>query len=63
MIGAIMMLRPLTWTVPRGNPERRTPQRKWVNPDCGLKTRGWPEVQAALPNMVAVAQELRRTIR
>ncbi len=32
----------------------------WVNPDCGLKTRGWPEVKAALANMVAVAQELRR---
>ncbi len=38
-------------------------ERIWVNPDCGLKTRGWPEVQAALPNMVAAARELRRTIR
>ena len=28
----------------------------WVNPDCGLKTRGWPEVQAALRNMVAAAK-------
>ncbi|MEZ0275572.1 MAG: 5-methyltetrahydropteroyltriglutamate--homocysteine S-methyltransferase, partial [Roseimicrobium sp.] len=31
----------------------------WVNPDCGLKTRGWPEVKAALGNMVAVARALR----
>jgi len=31
----------------------------WVNPDCGLKTRGWPEVEAALRNMVAAARELR----
>ena len=33
--------------------------RLWVNPDCGLKTRGWPEVEAALTNMVAVARQLR----
>lgn len=31
----------------------------WVNPDCGLKTRGWPEVKAALANMVSVAHALR----
>ncbi len=34
-------------------------QRLWINPDCGLKTRGWPEVKTALQNMVAVARELR----
>jgi 5-methyltetrahydropteroyltriglutamate--homocysteine methyltransferase len=34
--------------------------RLWVNPDCGLKTRDWPEVEAALRNMVAAARELRR---
>ena len=33
--------------------------RLWINPDCGLKTRGWPEVEAALTNMVAVARQLR----
>ena len=38
-------------------------QGVWVNPDCGLKTRGWPEVRAALPNMVAAARQLRRTAR
>jgi len=31
----------------------------WVNPDCGLKTRQWPEVKASLENMVAAAQQLR----
>ena len=31
----------------------------WVNPDCGLKTRGWPEVKAALANLVSAAKELR----
>lgn len=34
-------------------------ERLWVNPDCGLKTRGWPETQAALANMVAAARQLR----
>jgi hypothetical protein len=28
----------------------------WANPDCGLKTRKWPETQAALANMVAAAR-------
>lgn len=31
----------------------------WVNPDCGLKTRGWAEVEPALKNMVAAAKQLR----
>ncbi len=35
----------------------------WVNPDCGLKTRGWREVQASLRNMVEAAQSLRRTLK
>lgn len=38
---------------------RIDPQRLWVNPDCGLKTRGWPEAEAALVNMVAAARQLR----
>ena len=33
--------------------------RLWVNPDCGLKTRGWPETVAALENMVKVTKKLR----
>tara|TARA_R100000306_G_scaffold62603_1_gene75585 strand:- start:50504 stop:52912 length:2409 start_codon:yes stop_codon:yes gene_type:complete len=35
-------------------------QHLWVNPDCGLKTRGWPETEAALQQMVAAATQLRR---
>src|SRR6059036_2125655 len=31
----------------------------WVNPDCGLKTRGWEETLAALKNMVAAAKAMR----
>lgn len=31
----------------------------WVNPDCGLKTRDWPEVEQSLENMVNAAIELR----
>ena len=35
------------------------PSRIWVNPDCGLKTRGWPETIDALTKMVNAAKELR----
>ena len=31
----------------------------YSNPDCGLKTRGWPETIEALRNMVEVAKEMR----
>jgi 5-methyltetrahydropteroyltriglutamate--homocysteine methyltransferase len=31
----------------------------WVNPDCGLKTRGWPEVRESLTNMVTAARQAR----
>ena len=37
-----------------------SPEQLWVNPDCGLKTRGWAEVEQALTNMVAAAKILRR---
>ncbi|KAG0313146.1 methionine-synthesizing 5- methyltetrahydropteroyltriglutamate--homocysteine methyltransferase [Linnemannia gamsii] len=37
--------------IPKGN--------LWINPDCGLKTRGWKEVRESLQNMVAVAEALR----
>jgi 5-methyltetrahydropteroyltriglutamate--homocysteine methyltransferase len=39
---------------------RIPPQRLWVNPDCGLKTRQWGEVLPALANMVAAAKQLRQ---
>jgi 5-methyltetrahydropteroyltriglutamate--homocysteine methyltransferase len=32
----------------------------WVNPDCGLKTRAWPETEASLRNLVAAAKRLRK---
>ncbi|MDO8041649.1 5-methyltetrahydropteroyltriglutamate--homocysteine S-methyltransferase [Janthinobacterium sp. SUN137] len=35
------------------------PAHLWVNPDCGLKTRGWAETEAALQNMVAAARQMR----
>jgi len=35
------------------------PDRLWVNPDCGLKTRAWAETEAALVNMVQAARRLR----
>ncbi|MCM2529630.1 5-methyltetrahydropteroyltriglutamate--homocysteine S-methyltransferase [Shewanella algae] len=34
----------------------------WVNPDCGLKTRNWEEVEPALKNMVDATRELRRRL-
>ncbi|RYZ99671.1 MAG: 5-methyltetrahydropteroyltriglutamate--homocysteine S-methyltransferase [Sphingobacteriaceae bacterium] len=34
----------------------------WVNPDCGLKTRKWPETKAALINMVTAAKQARELI-
>jgi 5-methyltetrahydropteroyltriglutamate--homocysteine methyltransferase len=37
-------------------------ERLWVNPDCGLKTRGWPETRAALQNMIAAAGTLRERL-
>ena len=37
-------------------------ERLWVNPDCGLKTRGWPETIAALKVMVEVTKQLRKEL-
>ncbi|MDT0268040.1 5-methyltetrahydropteroyltriglutamate--homocysteine S-methyltransferase [Streptomyces sp. DSM 44915] len=34
-------------------------ERLWVNPDCGLKTRAWPEVRDALTHLVKAAETLR----
>jgi 5-methyltetrahydropteroyltriglutamate--homocysteine methyltransferase len=36
--------------------------RLWVNPDCGLKTRGWDETCAALASMVQAARSLREEV-
>ena len=40
--------------------EKIPAERLWVNPDCGLKTRGWAEVEPALANMVEAAKVLRQ---
>ncbi|MCS6974916.1 MAG: 5-methyltetrahydropteroyltriglutamate--homocysteine S-methyltransferase [Cyclobacteriaceae bacterium] len=34
----------------------------WVNPDCGLKTRQWPETEKALSEMVEAAREMRKSL-
>lgn len=34
----------------------------WVNPDCGLKTRGWAETEVALANMVTAARRMRERV-
>lgn len=36
------------------------PEHLWVNPDCGLKTRGYAETEQALEHLVAAADQLRR---
>jgi 5-methyltetrahydropteroyltriglutamate--homocysteine methyltransferase len=38
-------------------------EQLWVNPDCGLKTRGWSEVEQALINMVAAARQIRQELQ
>uniref|UniRef100_UPI0015F03FAD 5-methyltetrahydropteroyltriglutamate-- homocysteine S-methyltransferase n=1 Tax=Streptomyces phytophilus TaxID=722715 RepID=UPI0015F03FAD len=38
-------------------------ERLWVNPDCGLKTRGWAETRASLASLVAAAREVRGELR
>lgn len=47
----LQLLQKAAWVVPL--------ERLWVNPDCGLKTRIWQEVDQALVNMVQAANELR----
>ncbi|SFD35646.1 5-methyltetrahydropteroyltriglutamate--homocysteine S-methyltransferase [Pragia fontium] len=41
--------------------QRIPAERLWVNPDCGLKTRAWPETRQSLENMVQAARILRET--
>ncbi|MEU5401531.1 5-methyltetrahydropteroyltriglutamate--homocysteine S-methyltransferase [Streptomyces sp. NPDC005963] len=38
------------------------PERLWVNPDCGLKTRGWPETRVSLENLVEAARRVRAEV-
>jgi 5-methyltetrahydropteroyltriglutamate--homocysteine methyltransferase len=38
------------------------PEQIWVNPDCGLKTRAWAEIDPSLRNMVQAAKQLREEL-
>jgi 5-methyltetrahydropteroyltriglutamate--homocysteine methyltransferase len=38
------------------------PEQLWVTPDCGLKTRAWPETEESLRNMVQAARQLREEL-
>ena len=38
-------------------------ERLWINPDCGLKTRGWDEVKEALTNMVLASAAVREELK
>ncbi|MDE2765221.1 MAG: 5-methyltetrahydropteroyltriglutamate--homocysteine S-methyltransferase, partial [Chloroflexota bacterium] len=40
-----------------------SPEQLWVNPDCGLKTRGWAEVEPSLAHMIAAAKKARRATK
>ena len=40
-----------------------SPEQLWVNPDCGLKTRGWAEVEPSLKHMIAAAKRARRAAK
>jgi 5-methyltetrahydropteroyltriglutamate--homocysteine methyltransferase len=42
--------------------EAAEPEQIWVNPDCGLKTRSWDEVEPSLRNMVEAANQLREEL-
>ncbi|WP_030948058.1 5-methyltetrahydropteroyltriglutamate--homocysteine S-methyltransferase [Streptomyces sp. NRRL S-646] len=37
-------------------------ERLWVNPDCGLKTRGWPETRSSLESLVTAARTVREEL-
>ena len=50
----LRLMRKAVSVVPREN--------LWINPDCGLKTRGWPETKAALASMVGAAKALREEL-
>ncbi|HAG03988.1 MAG TPA: hypothetical protein DCG28_00995 [Lachnospiraceae bacterium] len=41
--------------------QKRNKEKLWVNPDCGLKTRGTEETEKSLENMVKAAKNIRNT--
>lgn len=42
--------------------KRLNPEQIWVNPDCGLKTRGWTEVESSLKAMVTATKSIRKDL-
>ena len=48
--------------IPKAVLEKVGAERIWINPDCGLKTRGRKETLAQLKNMVVAAQHLREAL-
>ena len=58
-IGSPVAPAELTWALILAAMRRIPAERLWVNPDCGLKTRGWAEVVPALTHMVEAARILR----
>ncbi len=42
--------------------EKLPKEKIWINPDCGLKTRGVPETKASLTNLVEAARICRKTL-
>ena len=46
----------------RGRAKVLRPEQIWVNPDCGLKTRAWEEIEPALRNMVDAAGRVRESV-
>ena len=38
-------------------------EKLWINPDCGLKTRGVPETEASLKNLVSAAKKIREIVK
>lgn len=42
--------------------EKIDKEKLWVNPDCGLKTRGIPETEASLKNLVKAAEIVRDSL-
>ncbi|CAH1208825.1 5-methyltetrahydropteroyltriglutamate--homocysteine methyltransferase [Paenibacillus plantiphilus] len=39
------------------------PELFWINPDCGLKTRGWAETAPSLKNMIQAAKQAREKLQ
>ena len=43
--------------------EKLSASKLWINPDCGLKTRAYPETLASLKNMVEATKNIRAKLQ